>query len=51
MTLLSIGTLVPAWRASNWSLFRRVRHSLAIVIMLALVLTLMHWNLVGFRYF
>jgi CubicO group peptidase (beta-lactamase class C family) len=51
LTLLSIGTLVPAWRTPGWSLFRRVRHSIAIVILLALVLTLMQWNLVGFRYF
>jgi CubicO group peptidase (beta-lactamase class C family) len=51
VTLLALATLLPVWRDRHWSLGRRLRHSVALLVLLALVLTLSHWNAIGFNYF
>jgi CubicO group peptidase (beta-lactamase class C family) len=51
LSVLAVASLVPVWKDGGWSTWRRVRHSAAVVVLLALVLTLLHWNAVGFRYF
>jgi hypothetical protein len=51
LTLLAIVSLVPAWQERSWSLWRRLRHSAAVIVLVALVLTLLQWNAVGLRYF
>ena len=51
LSVLGIATLVPVWRERTWLLGRRLRHSVAVVLFVALVATLLQWNAVGFRYF
>jgi CubicO group peptidase (beta-lactamase class C family) len=51
LTLLATASLVAVWREGNWSTGRRMRHTLAAVVLLALVITLLQWNVVGFKYF
>lgn len=51
LTLLTLATLVPVWRDRNWSVGRRMRHSIAVAVLVALLITLLQWNLVGFKYF
>jgi hypothetical protein len=50
-TLLCVALLIPVWKRCNWSLGRRIRHSLAIVILVELVLILNNLNVIGFKYF
>lgn len=50
-TVLAVASLVPVWRAKSWPLWRRLRHTAAVAILVALTLTLDHWQVIGFRYF
>lgn len=51
LSVLGIATLVPVWRERTWSIGRRLRHSVAVALFVALVATLLQWNAIGFRYF
>jgi CubicO group peptidase (beta-lactamase class C family) len=51
LSVLGIATLVPVWRERTWPIGRRLRHSVAVVVFVALVATLLQWNAIGFRYF
>jgi CubicO group peptidase (beta-lactamase class C family) len=51
LSVLGIATLVPVWRERTWLIGRRLRHSAAVVLFVALVATLLQWNAIGFRYF
>jgi hypothetical protein len=51
LSVLGIATLVPVWRERTWPIGRRLRHSVAVVLFVALVATLLQWNAIGFRYF
>jgi CubicO group peptidase (beta-lactamase class C family) len=51
LSVLGIATLVPVWRERTWLIGRRLRHSVAVVLFVALVATLLQWNAIGFRYF
>lgn len=51
LSVLGIATLVPVWRERTWSIGRRLRHSVAVVLFVVLVATLLQWNAIGFRYF
>ena len=50
LSVLGIVTLVPVWRERTWPLGRRLRHSAAVGLFIALVATLLQWNAIGFRY-
>jgi len=51
LSVLGIATLVPVWRERTWPLGRRLRHSAAVALFIALVATLLQWNAIGFRYY
>jgi CubicO group peptidase (beta-lactamase class C family) len=51
LTLLANASVVLIWREGNWSVGRRLRHTAAAIVLLALVVTLLQWNVVGFKYF
>jgi len=51
LTFVALVSLIPVWRRGSWPVWRRVRHSVAALVLTALVLTLNDWNLVGFKYF
>ncbi|MGH8186225.1 MAG: hypothetical protein ACREUC_06655, partial [Steroidobacteraceae bacterium] len=51
LSVLAVASLVPVWKDRTWGAWRCVRHSAAVVVLIALVLTLLHWNAVGFKYF
>ncbi len=51
LSVLGIVTLVPVWRERTWSIGRRLRHTVAVALFIALVATLLQWNAIGFRYF
>jgi CubicO group peptidase (beta-lactamase class C family) len=51
LTLVALVSLIPVWRYRSWSLWRRVRHSAAVLVLTALLVTLDSWNVVGFKYF
>jgi CubicO group peptidase (beta-lactamase class C family) len=51
LSVLAVASLVPVWKDPGWSVWRRIRHSAAVVVLVSLVLTLLQWNAVGFRYF
>ena len=51
LSLLTIASLLPAWRDSSWSATRKVLHTLAVLVFVALVLTLLQWNAIGLRYY
>lgn len=42
--------LLPVWRAGSWPVWRRLRHSVVVVVSLALVWVLNDWNILGLRY-
>lgn len=44
-------SLAPVWGKGSWPVWRRIRHSLAVILALGLAATLYYWNFVGFRYF
>jgi CubicO group peptidase (beta-lactamase class C family) len=50
LSVLGIATLVPVWRERSWPIGRRLRHSAAVALFIALVATLLQWNAIGFRY-
>ena len=50
LSVLGVATLVPVWRERTWSLGRRLRHSVAVLLFIGLVATLLQWNAIGFRY-
>jgi hypothetical protein len=50
LSVLGIATLVPVWRERTWPIGRRLRHSAAVLLFVALVATLSQWNAIGFRY-
>lgn len=50
LSVLGIATLVPVWRERTWPIGRRLRHSAAVALFVALVATLLQWNAIGFRY-
>ncbi len=39
--------LVPAWSNGYWSLFGRLRHTVVVIVLVAVAWSLHHWNLVG----
>jgi hypothetical protein len=51
LSVLGIATLVPVWRERTWPIGRRLRHTAAVALFVALVATLLQWNAIGFRYF
>ena len=51
LSVLGIATLVPVWRERTWPIGRRLRHSAAVALFIALVATLLQWNAIGFRYY
>jgi CubicO group peptidase (beta-lactamase class C family) len=51
LSVLGIATLVPVWRERTWPIGRRLRHSAAVALFIALVATLSQWNAIGFRYY
>jgi CubicO group peptidase (beta-lactamase class C family) len=51
LTVLGLASLIPVWRSRSWPLGRRLRHSVAVLVLTVLVWTLDSWNLVGFKYF
>ena len=53
-TLLSIASvvmLIPVWKTRVWPLWQRLWYSTAALIFLVLIVTLSHWNAIGFKYF
>ena len=50
LTIPALLSLYPVWRDANWPVWRRIRHTSAIVILTLLVLTLNHWNMLGFKW-
>ncbi|HEY7642829.1 MAG TPA: serine hydrolase [Steroidobacteraceae bacterium] len=50
LSVLGVATLVPVWRERTWPIGRRLRHSVAVALFVALVTTLLQWNAIGFRY-
>jgi cytochrome c oxidase assembly factor CtaG len=51
LSVLGIATLVPVWRERTWPIGRRLRHCAAVALFIALVATLLQWNVIGFRYY
>jgi CubicO group peptidase (beta-lactamase class C family) len=51
LTFVALASLIPVWRRGSWPVWRRIRHSLAALILTALVLPLNDWNLLGFKDF
>jgi len=51
MMVINLPGLMIIWRDHSWPFWRRLRHSIAVLVSLALVLTLYHWNMLGFNYF
>ena len=51
ITLINVPSFFVIWRDANWPFWRRIRHSLVIIFSILFVLTLYHWNLLGFHYF
>ncbi|HJY41861.1 MAG TPA: hypothetical protein VJ303_11510, partial [Steroidobacteraceae bacterium] len=51
LSVLGLATLVPVWRERTWPIGRRLRHSAAVALFIALVATLLQWNAIGFRYY
>jgi CubicO group peptidase (beta-lactamase class C family) len=51
LSVLGIATLVPVWRERTWPIGRRLRHTAAVGLFVALVATLQQWNAIGFRYY
>ena len=43
--------LPVVWRTSSWSVWRRVRHSLALTVLIVTTLALQQWNAVGLHYY
>jgi len=50
LTIPALYSIYPVWRDANWPIWRRIRHTSAIVILTLLVLTLNHWNMLGFKW-
>jgi hypothetical protein len=51
LAVATVGTLVPVWRETTWTRWRRLRHTLAALVLVALIASLWQWNLVGLRYY
>jgi len=51
LTGVCVVFLIPVWQRRNWSLGRRFRHTLAVVILAGLVGSLYQWNVLGYNYF
>jgi CubicO group peptidase (beta-lactamase class C family) len=51
LAVATVGTLIPIWREATWTRWRRVRHTLMALVLVALVASLWQWNLVGLRYY
>jgi CubicO group peptidase (beta-lactamase class C family) len=51
LTVLSVVLLVPVWRKRSWTVGRRIRHTLVVLILVDLVLMLHSMNMIGFKYF
>jgi hypothetical protein len=41
--------LWPAWGANDWGFWRKLRHTLAVVVFVLAAWLLWHWNLVGWK--
>lgn len=50
LTLASPGALYFVWKQRHGSLASRIIHSVVAAVFLLLVLTLNHWNIIGFKY-
>jgi hypothetical protein len=48
-TALCVVLLWPAWRARDWGLWRKLRHTLAVAVFALTAWLLWHWNLVGWK--
>ena len=51
LSLAGMASLYPVWQAKSWPLWRRIRHSVVVVVFFTFALTLNYWNLIGFKYF
>jgi hypothetical protein len=51
LSVLAVLGVAPAWREASWTRWRKVRHTVAVVILVLLVVTLLQWNVVGLRYY
>jgi hypothetical protein len=49
--LPALATAPFTWRASEWSVARRVWHTLALALLVMAALTLHQWNAIGFNYY
>lgn len=50
LALICVAGLWPVWRGGSWSIGRRLRHTVIVLVGLCLVWVLDDWNLLGFRY-
>jgi hypothetical protein len=51
LTALGFLLLPLVYRGAGWSLARRVRHTLVLLVLLGVSLALRRWNVIGFHYF
>jgi hypothetical protein len=51
LTLLDVLLLYPVWSRRSWATGRRLRHTLAVLILAVFVLMLNSLNVIGFKYF
>jgi CubicO group peptidase (beta-lactamase class C family) len=51
LSLLGVLLLPLIFRGAGWKLFRRLRHTLVLLVWLGLTLALQRWNVIGFHYF
>lgn len=49
-TALALISLYPVLVSGNWPAWRRIRHTLVVLIGVAFVLTLNWWNVIGFKF-
>jgi hypothetical protein len=49
LSALCVLLLWPAWRARDWSWWRKLRHTVVVAVFAAAAFMLWHWNLVGWK--
>jgi CubicO group peptidase (beta-lactamase class C family) len=49
-TLISVPLLYPVWKSGNWSRWRRIRHTLVVLLGLGTILVLNHVNAIGYHW-
>ena len=51
VTIAAALLLHPVWRGGSWSRWRRIRHTLVVLLGLATLLALNDLNAIGYHYF